>query len=85
MKKYYHANKEKFNNPKEKKKRAKRNKARREMVKKHGKSKLKGKDVDHKKPLRKGGSNSKSNLRIRSRSSNRADNGKKKTGKKKKS
>lgn len=34
-----------------------------------------GKDVDHKKPLRSGGSNARSNLRVRSRSSNSADNG----------
>lgn len=31
-----------------------------------------GKDVDHKKPLSKGGSNSTSNLRVRSASSNRS-------------
>lgn len=34
------------------------------------------KDIDHKKPLRSGGSNAKSNTRVRSRSANRADNGK---------
>jgi len=43
------------------------------MIKKHGKAKLKGKDVDHKKPLKKGGSNSMKNLRIRSVSKNRGD------------
>ena len=31
-----------------------------------------GKDVDHKKPLAKGGSNAKSNLRVRSESANRS-------------
>ena len=31
-----------------------------------------GKDVDHKKPLKKGGSNSRSNLRVQSRSTNRS-------------
>lgn len=31
-----------------------------------------GKDVDHKKPLAKGGSNSRSNLRVRSASANRS-------------
>lgn len=34
-----------------------------------------GKDIDHKEPLRNGGSNAKSNTRVRSKSSNRADNG----------
>lgn len=34
-----------------------------------------GKDVDHKVPLRSGGSTSLSNTRVRSRSANRADNG----------
>lgn len=78
MKKYYSKNKSKFNNATEKKKRAKRNAARAKMVKKHGKAALAGKDVDHKKPLRSGGSNKLSNLRISSRSKNRAKNGKKK-------
>lgn len=31
-----------------------------------------GKDVDHKKPLKRGGSNGKSNLRVQSRSTNRS-------------
>ena len=65
----YHATEE------QKKKRAARNKARREMEKKVGKSALKNKDVDHKKPLRSGGSTSASNTRVRSKSANRADNG----------
>lgn len=34
-----------------------------------------GKDVDHTKPLRSGGSKSLSNTRVRARSSNRSDNG----------
>lgn len=34
-----------------------------------------GKDIDHKKPLRSGGSVGKGNLRLRSVSANRADNG----------
>lgn len=34
-----------------------------------------GKDVDHKKPLRAGGSKELSNTRVRSRTANRSDNG----------
>ena len=34
-----------------------------------------GKDIDHKKPLRSGGSKSLSNTRVRSTSANRSDNG----------
>jgi hypothetical protein len=52
-------------------KRTKRNAARREMEKTHGKAALAGKDVDHKTPIRAGGGNAKGNLRIRSRSANR--------------
>jgi hypothetical protein len=55
-----------------KKDRAKRNGARR-MLEREGKvSKGDGKDVDHKKPLSKGGGNGKSNLRVTSKSSNRS-------------
>lgn len=61
--------------PEQKKKRAMRNKARRQAEKEGRVKKGDGKDVDHKKPLRNGGSNSKSNTRVRSRSANRADNG----------
>lgn len=53
---------------KAKKDRAARNKAAREK----GQS---GKDVDHVKPLRSGGSRSVSNTRVRDRSSNRSSNG----------
>jgi hypothetical protein len=51
-------------------KRVARNKARRMMVKKHGKSSLNGKDIDHSdgNPT----NNSTSNLKIMSRSANRA-------------
>ncbi len=58
--------------PEQKKNRAKRNGARKVMEKEHGKAAVKGKDVDHKKPLSKGGSNSRSNLRLMSPSKNRA-------------
>lgn len=61
--------------PEQKKKRAARNKARRQAIKDGRAKKGDGKDIDHKKPLRSGGSTSKSNTRVRSRSANRADNG----------
>jgi hypothetical protein len=52
-------------------KRSQRNKARRAMEKEHGKGAIKGKDVDHKTPIRSGGSNSRANLRLQSPSTNR--------------
>jgi hypothetical protein len=53
------------------KKRVQRDKARR-MLEKEGKvHKGDGKDVGHKKPVRSGGSNARSNLRVENRSSNR--------------
>jgi hypothetical protein len=52
-------------------KRAKRNAARAEMVKSHGQAALAGKDIDHKQPLRNGGGNGKSNLRVSSVHRNR--------------
>jgi len=57
--------------PKQRKNRALRNAARRKMAKTHGKAAIKGKDVGHKRSLMKKGTNSKSNLRIQSRKSNR--------------
>ena len=75
---YYRKNKSKFNNPKEKKKRAARNRARYAVVKAKGKAAVRGKDVNHKKPLRSGGSNSMKNLNILPPGVNRAGNGKKK-------
>lgn len=61
--------------PEQKKKRAMRNSARRKAIKDGKVKKGDGKDVDHKKPLRSGGTNSKGNTRVRSRKANRADNG----------
>ena len=58
--------------PEQIKKRAERNAARRELMKEGKVHKGDGKDVDHKKPLAKGGSNSRSNLRVRSASANRS-------------
>lgn len=60
---------------KAKKQRAARNKARREAIKDGRVSKGDSREIDHKKPLRNGGSNAKSNTRVRSKTSNRADNG----------
>lgn len=60
--------------PEQIKKRAERVKARRMMEKTGAVSKGDGKDVDHKKPLRSGGTTTKGNLRVRSKSANRGDN-----------
>ena len=54
------------------KKRAKRNAARAELMKDGRVHKGDGKDVDHIKPLSKGGSSSKSNLKVKSASNNRS-------------
>lgn len=56
----------------QKKNRAKRNTARAQAEKSGSVHKGDGKDVDHKKPLSKGGSNGKSNRRVVSASSNRS-------------
>jgi len=56
----------------QKKKRAQRNAARADMVKAGKVSKGDGKDVDHKKPIRSGGTNAKGNLRAKSASANRS-------------
>ena len=58
--------------PEQKKNRAMRNAARRELQAEGRVSKGDGKDIDHKKPLRNGGSNAGSNLRVTSKSKNRA-------------
>lgn len=57
--------------PKAKKQRAARNKARSLMVQAGRVKKGDGKEVDHKKPLSKGGSNGRTNLRVVSRAANR--------------
>jgi hypothetical protein len=54
------------------KKRVEQNKARRMMEKEGKVRKGDGKDVDHKRPLSKGGTTTKNNLRVTSRSSNRS-------------
>jgi len=54
------------------KRRSKRNKARAVLAKMGRVHKGDGKDVDHKRPLDKGGSNSIRNLRVRSASANRS-------------
>ena len=55
----------------QKKNRAARNTARSTMAKEGRVSKGDGKEVDHKKPLSKGGSTGKSNLRVVSKATNR--------------
>lgn len=57
----------------QKKNRAQRNKARRMMVKEGAAAKGDGMDVDHVKPMRNGGTSTRSNLRMRSKSANRSD------------
>lgn len=57
--------------PEQKKNRAMRNAARRELEAEGRVKKGDGKDVDHKKPIRSGGGNSASNLRVTSQSKNR--------------
>ncbi len=61
--------------PKSKKQRAARNKVRRQALKSGRVKKGGNTDIDHKTPLRSGGSTAKSNTRVRSRSANRKDNG----------
>lgn len=58
--------------PEQKRNRAKRNNARRRLEREGRVSKGDGKDIDHKKPLSKGGSNNDSNLRVVSKSTNRS-------------
>jgi hypothetical protein len=56
----------------QKRNRAKRNAARREAERDGKVHKGDGKDIDHKKPLAKGGGNAKKNLRVTSASANRS-------------
>lgn len=58
--------------PEQKKKRAARNKARRQLMKEGKVSKGDGMDVHHKKPLAKGGSNDRGNLAVVPKSKNRS-------------
>jgi len=62
--------------PEQKKNRAQRNAARRELMAAGQVRKGDGKDVDHKKPIRSGGSNARSNLRVTPKSKNRGWRGK---------
>jgi 5-methylcytosine-specific restriction endonuclease McrA len=64
--------------PKQKKERAERTAAREELIRKGRVKKGSDMDVDHKNPLRNGGSNKLNNLRLRHKSKNRSDNGHKK-------
>lgn len=68
----YQAERKYDGSPKVKKRNAERKKARRIMEKAGLVHKFDGKDVDHKKPLSKGGTTTKSNLRVKSASANRS-------------
>jgi hypothetical protein len=68
----YSYDKEYQSSPEQISNRVKRNKARAMMEKDGRVKKGDGKDVDHKKPLKSGGSNGKSNLKVISKSKNRA-------------
>ena len=70
--------------PKQRKERAARTAARELMIKKGRVKKGDGKDIDHKHPLRNGGSKGINNLRVREKSANRSDNGHEKGEKQKK-
>jgi 5-methylcytosine-specific restriction endonuclease McrA len=61
--------------PKQRKDRSKRTTVREKFIKKGIIKKGSKKDIDHKVPLRNGGSNKLNNLRLRDRSENRSDNG----------
>ncbi len=59
----------------EKEKQKERQRGRRAYDKAHGKSSRQGKDIDHKKPLKRGGKSSLSNMKLADRKSNRAAGG----------
>lgn len=73
MRNYKDEYKKHHSSTKAKKDRAARNKARNAAKKRS--ANVGGKDVDHKKPLRSGGSRKVSNTRVRARSANRSANG----------
>jgi len=58
--------------PEQKKNRAQRNAARAKVVASRGATAVRGKDVDHKTAISKGGKNSSSNLRVVSKTANRS-------------
>lgn len=58
--------------PEQMEKNAARKRARRKLEKEGKVKPFDGKDVDHKKPLKRGGSNSRSNLRVQDASKNRS-------------
>jgi len=60
--------------PEQVNKREMRNQARAELMRDGKVKKGDGKDVDHKKPMRSGGTTTRSNLRVRSVKANRSDN-----------
>lgn len=68
----YSYDKDYQNSPEQIKNRVKRNKARSAMEKDGKVKKGDGKDVDHKNPLKNGGSNKKENLQVVNKSKNRA-------------
>jgi len=72
MRDYKHEYETYHGKPQQKKNRAKRNAARRVMEKEGRVSKGDGKEVDHKKPIRNGGGNDRSNLRVATKAENRA-------------
>ena len=69
---YKKENKKYNSKPNVKKKRAQRNKARRTLMAEGKVSKGDGKDVNHKRPLSKGGSNSRKNMNVVKASKNRS-------------
>ena len=69
----YKRENEKYNSkPEQKKRRAARNKARAQLEREGKVKKGDGKDVNHKRPLSKGGSNSRKNLSVSSQKANRS-------------